>query len=79
MFSWGESGRRLSGGEKMKPMEALLHAFEDKMKMVHRLIDEYDETMDFASHCSLQGFAEGLGFAIEETRERIEREKDTTS
>ncbi len=63
----------------MKPMEELLHAFEEKLEAVRKMIDEYDEAMDYASHCSLQGFAEGLGFALEETRGWIEREKETGS
>jgi len=52
-------------------MEELLGAFEEKLEAVRRMIDEYDEAMDYASHCTLQGFAEGLAFAIEETRNRL--------
>jgi len=58
----------------MKPMEALLHSFENKLEAVRRMIDEYDEAMDYASHCALQGFAEGLAFAIEETKNRLDAE-----
>ena len=63
----------------MKPMEALLHSFEDKLEAVRRMIDEYDEAMDYASQCTLQGFAEGLAFAIEETKNRLEVEADACS
>jgi hypothetical protein len=54
-------------------LEELLHEFEGKLEAVRTMIDEYDETMDYASHCALQGFAEGLAFAIEETRNRLAR------
>ena len=54
-------------------MEELLDAFEEKLEAVRRMIDEYDEAMDYASHCALQGFAEGLAFAIEETRNRLDK------
>ena len=59
----------------MKPMEELIRAFEEKLEAVRKMIDEYDESMDYASHCALQGFAEGLAFALSETRERLDREE----
>lgn len=55
----------------MEPMEELLHAFEGKLETIRKMIDEFDEAMDYASQCALQGFAEGLSFAIEETRNRL--------
>jgi hypothetical protein len=39
------------------------------------MIDQYDETMDYASHCTLQGFAEGIAFAMEEARDRLQARK----
>jgi hypothetical protein len=69
----------VSLGERMKSMEELLHAFEGKLEAVRTMIDEYDEAMDYASHCALQGFAEGLAFAIEETRNRLDGEENAKS
>jgi hypothetical protein len=65
----------VSGGAGMKPMEELLRQFEEKLEGIHRMIAEYDETMDYASQCALQGFAEGLGYAVEEVRERLNKEE----
>lgn len=62
----------------MKSMEELLRTFEEKLEAVRDMIDGYDEAMDYASHCALQGFAEGLAFAIEETKERLNGENKTT-
>jgi hypothetical protein len=52
-------------------MEELLRAFEEKLESIRKMIDEYDENMDYASHCALKGFAEGIAFAIEETKSRV--------
>ena len=57
----------------MGSMEELLETFEEKLSTIRKMIDQYDEAMDYASHCTLQGFAEGLAFAIEETRHRLRR------
>lgn len=62
----------------MKPIEELIRALEDKLEAVRKMIDEYDESMDYASHCALQGFAEGLDFALGEARERLAGEDDAT-
>ena len=35
------------------------------------MITAFEEGMDYASHCTLQGFAEGLGYAIDEIKERM--------
>lgn len=59
----------------MGPMEELVRTFEEKLAAVRSMIDQYDEAMDYASHCSLQGFAEGIAFAIEEARNRLEGQK----
>ena len=48
----------------MTLIEELIRAFVEKLEAVRKMIDEYDEAMDYASHCSLQGFAEGLAFAL---------------
>ncbi len=55
-------------------MEDLLETFEEKLTTIRKMIDQYDEAMDYATHCTLQGFAEGLTFAIEETRHRLGHE-----
>ncbi len=62
----------------MNSMQALLGSFEEKLEAVRKMIDEYDESMDYASHCTLQGFAEGLAFAIEETKNRLDDGRDAT-
>ena len=59
----------------MEPMEELVRAFEEKLAAIRSMIDQYDEAMDYASHCTLQGFAEGIAFAIEEARDRLEAQK----
>jgi hypothetical protein len=60
----------------MEPIEELIHAFEEKLEAVRKMIDEYDESMDYATHCALQGFAEGLDFALGEAKERRDRGQD---
>ena len=58
-------------GQGTGPMEDLVRAFEEKLAAVRSMIDQYDEAMDYASHCTLQGFAEGIAFAIEETKDHL--------
>lgn len=55
----------------MEPLEELQQALEEKLERTRKMIDEFDEGMDYATHCTLQGFAEGLAFAIEELKERL--------
>jgi hypothetical protein len=55
----------------MELLEELVHLFEEKLQAVRGMVDAFEEGMDYASHCSLQGFAEGLAFAIEEIRCRL--------
>ncbi|HUJ68535.1 MAG TPA: hypothetical protein VLW86_03380 [Syntrophorhabdales bacterium] len=59
----------------MGPMEELVRTFEEKLAAVRSMIDQYDEAMDYASHCTLQGFAEGIAFAVEEAKNRLEAGK----
>jgi hypothetical protein len=56
----------------MELLEEVRQALEEKLERTRRMIDEFDEGMDYATHCTLQGFAEGLAFAIEELQERME-------
>ncbi len=56
----------------MEPLEELRQALQEKLERTRAMIDEFDEGMDYATHCTLQGFAEGLAFAIEEVQERLE-------
>jgi hypothetical protein len=56
----------------MQPLKELRQSFEEKLETVRKLIDGFDENMDYASFCSLQGFAEGLDFAIEELKKKEE-------
>jgi hypothetical protein len=55
----------------MELLEEVRQALEEKLERTRRMIDEFDEGMDYATHCTLQGFAEGLAFAIEELQERM--------
>jgi len=41
-------------------LEEVRQALEEKLERTRRMIDEFDEGMDYATHCTLQGFAEGL-------------------
>lgn len=54
----------------MEPLKELVEMFEEKLQTMRRMIDEFDEQMDYATHCTLQGFAEGLEFAIEEIKKK---------
>jgi hypothetical protein len=58
-------GRRRT---KMGDLNELVASFEAKLQRVRDLINAYEEGMDYVSHCTLQGFAEGLEFAIEEMK-----------
>jgi hypothetical protein len=59
----------------MEPLEELRQLFEQKLEKTRRMIEEFEEGMDYATHCNLQGFAEGLAFAIEEMNELSGRAK----
>jgi hypothetical protein len=54
----------------MDTIKEIIDVFEDKLAAIREMINTYDETMDYASHCTLQGFAEGLMYVIEELRAR---------
>jgi hypothetical protein len=56
----------------MEELKKLLEMLEEKLAYAKRLIAEYDETMDYASHCNLLGFAEGIEFVMEEIEEMLE-------
>jgi hypothetical protein len=60
----------LAGGRAMDTIKEIIDVFEDKLAAIREMINTYDETMDYASHCTLQGFAEGLMYVIEELRTR---------
>ncbi len=49
-----------------KDLARLLEDLREKLEYTRKLIAEYEETMDYASHCNLLGFAEGIEFALEE-------------
>ena len=57
----------------MDQLKELLELFEEKLGAIRGMVDAYEEGMDYASHCTLQGFAEGLGFAIDEIRNRVDQ------
>jgi hypothetical protein len=55
----------------MNELADLLRLLEGKMEDVRSMINAYEEGMDYATHCTLQGFAEGLLFALEEVKSRL--------
>jgi hypothetical protein len=61
----------VSGGSSMESIKDIIDVFEDKLAAIKGMIDAYDENMDYASHCTLQGFAEGLMYVIDELRARL--------
>ncbi len=58
---------------EMKELAGLLERLEGKLEYTRKLIAEYEETMDYASHCNLLGFAEGIEFALEEIGESLKK------
>ncbi len=52
----------------MADTDELLRLLEEKLEMTRKMIDEFEEGMDYATHCSLQGFAEGIAYTIEEIK-----------
>ena len=57
--------------DELKELSRLLERLGEKLEYTRRLIAEYEETMDYASHCNLLGFAEGIEFALEEIGETL--------
>ena len=55
----------------MEELKKLLEMLEGKLTYAKRLIAEYDDTMDYASHCNLLGFAEGIEFVMEGIEEML--------
>jgi hypothetical protein len=55
----------------MDPFDELLQMLQEKLSDVQTMIAAYEEGMDYVSHCTLQGFAEGLAFAIDEIKARV--------
>jgi hypothetical protein len=60
-------------------LKELLHLFQEKLADVQAMIAAYEEGMDYASHCALQGFAEGLAFAVDELKARVNSAGDCTT
>jgi len=56
----------------MDNLRKLLEMLEDKLAYTKQLIADYDETMDYVSHSSLLGFAEGIEFVMEEIEEMLQ-------
>ncbi len=59
----------------MEKLKELRLTFEEKLDLTRKMINEFEEGMDYATHCTLQGFAEGLAFAIEELDHRLSKRK----
>jgi hypothetical protein len=60
----------------MDALKRLRKTMKARLEQTRQMIDEYDEAMDYATHCSLQGFAEGLAFALEEVENILEGKPD---
>jgi ABC-type transport system involved in cytochrome c biogenesis ATPase subunit len=60
---------------ELRELAGLLERLEGKLEYTRKLIAEYEETMDYASHCNLLGFAEGIEFALEEIGETLKEKK----
>ena len=58
---------------ELRELAGLLERLEGKLEYTRKLIAEYEETMDYASHCNLLGFAEGIEFALEEIGETLKK------
>ena len=58
---------------ELRELAGLLERLEGKLEYTRKLIAEYEETMDYASHCNLLGFAEGIEFALEELGETLKK------
>lgn len=55
-------------------MQALRRSITKKLSQTRVMVNEFDEAMDYVTHCTLQGFAEGLAFALDEIEEAIGQE-----
>lgn len=62
---------------KPQNLARLLEPLREKLDYTRRLIAEYEETMDYASHCNLLGFAEGIEFALEEIGKSLKEQPKT--
>ena len=58
-----------------RELSELRERLKRRLEHTRRLIAEYEETMDYASHCNLLGFAEGIEFVMEEIGDFL-KEKD---
>ncbi len=52
----------------MEPLKELLGVLKEKLEYTKKMIEHYEEGMDYATHCSLQGFAEGIECAMDEIK-----------
>ena len=63
--------------EEVKELARLMGRLEEKLEHTRKLIAEYEETMDYASHCNLVGFAEGIELALEEIGKTLQKKRTT--
>jgi len=57
--------------DEIKELTRLMEHLAEKLEYTRKLITEYEETMDYASHCNLLGFAEGIEFSLEEIKKTL--------
>ncbi len=64
---------------QQEELNRLLEHLEKKLDYTRKLITEYEEEMDYASQCNLQGFAQGIEFAIDEIKELVRQSEKHTA
>ena len=69
-----DQGETAGRGEKADPLLRIRRSLRDKLRQTQAMIEQYEETMDYATHCSLRGFFEGLGFALDEIETLIKKD-----
>jgi hypothetical protein len=63
--------------DEIQEMARLMDRLGEKLEYTRKLIAEYEETMDYASHCNLLGFAEGIEFSLEEIGKSLRKKGKT--
>jgi hypothetical protein len=74
MKSTHDRGEPTEKGKKADPLHRIRRSLRDKLRQTEVMIEQYEETMDYATHCSLQGFFEGIGFALDEIETLMKEE-----
>ena len=73
LLSAGPPGTKEKVRDELKEITRLMERLGEKLEYTRKLIQEYEETMDYASYCNLLGFAEGIEFSLEEIGNSLEK------